>query len=265
MSRPSRRLPALVLLAGAALAAGSSATAQEPGLVPATPELCGDAALLCPDLVMAPPRDLEVVRSPSGRRVMRAENAIVNIGRGPMEVRTTASGMATVEPAEQVVRRADGAEPVRLPGAGQVLLKFVDRYRGSYWKYDQAARFELWTLDAAGQRAARVRVGPKLAYCLRDLDRVRTGADVPRKRVYPACSQKARPGRLRLGTSVGWADVYPAKYPENWIDVTGLRGCFAFVHRADPGGFLAEEREDNNVGERRVLLPATKRGGVRAC
>ena len=36
---------------------------------------------------------------------------------------------------------------------------------------------------------------------------------------------------MTLGTSVGWADVYPSTYPDNWIDVTGLRGCFAVVHR----------------------------------
>ena len=61
--------------------------------------------------------------------------------------------------------------------------------------------------------------------------------------------------RDTLGTSVGWADIYPPSYPEQWIDVTGLRGCFAYVHIADPENGVYESNEDNNEAQVIVRLP----------
>ena len=60
---------------------------------------------------------------------------------------------------------------------------------------------------------------------------------------------------MRLGTSVGWADVYPAAYPEQWINISGLRGCFAYVHTADPENRIYESNEDNNEAQVVVRLP----------
>ena len=60
---------------------------------------------------------------------------------------------------------------------------------------------------------------------------------------------------MTLGISVRWADAYPADYPENWIDVTGRRGCFTIVQRADPAQVVRETDESDNVGVRVVRLP----------
>ena len=101
-----------------------------------------------------------------------------------------------------------------------------------------------------------MRTGPKLDYCLRDLDRVRPGPDASRaRRVFGACNQRSSTREVTLGTSVGWADVYPSTYPDNWIDVTGFEGCFAVVHRADPGHHIFESNETNNVSSTIVRLP----------
>lgn len=260
------RLPS-TLVALTAVVVAAPALAQEPPPPPPAPadpteDPCSiDLSLLCPDLTMAPPGRFDVDETDGGRLILRAENRIVNIGTGPLEVRarrTTATG--AFGPAYQVIRRREGAAHI-VRDAGRVTFKFVDRYRGGYWKYAAAARFELWRTDAQGRRTELRRTGPKLAYCFRDLDRVRPGARAPRRRVFPACSQRRTPATVRLGTSVGWADVYPTQYPENWIDVTGLRGCYAFVHRADPQRDLAELREDNNLGVRRITLPP-RRGSV---
>jgi subtilase family serine protease len=74
--------------------------------------------------------------------------------------------------------------------------------------------------------------------------------------VYPACNQNPRIERVVLGTSVGWSDIYPAGYPEQWIDVTGLRGRFAYVHIADPEDGIYESNEENNESEVIVRLPS---------
>ena len=63
------------------------------------------------------------------------------------------------------------------------------------------------------------------------------------------------PQHVTLGTSPGWADIYPPAYPEQWIDVTGLNGCFAYVHIADPENGIFESNEDNNEAQAIVRLP----------
>jgi hypothetical protein len=94
-----------------------------------------------------------------------------------------------------------------------------------------------------------------VSYCLRDLQRTRPRARSPRRRVYPACNTKPGTRRVRLGTSVGWSDIYPATYPEQYLDVTGLRGCFAYRHTADPRNGIYESNERNNTAQVIVRLP----------
>lgn len=59
---------------------------------------------------------------------------------------------------------------------------------------------------------------------------------------------------VTLGTSVGWSDIYPADYDRQWIDVAGLRGCFAFVMKVDPRNLLYESNEGDNESRRLVHL-----------
>jgi len=127
--------------------------------------------------------------------------------------------------------------------------------QGRYWKFLDAARFELWSLTAAGKLKKPVRTGPKVSYCFRDLDRVDPSPASPRKPFYPACSQVANERAVTLGTSVGWGDVYSASYDEQWIDVTGLRGRFAYIHIADPKNHIFESDEGNNSARVDVRLP----------
>lgn len=222
----------------------------------AGPNPCADPAQgwRCPDLAMAPPSHLRLGHSPSRKRVvLRMENRIVNLGAVPAELfgqRVSATEMH----ARQVLVDANGVRH-RVETGAELYFKSVPTRGGSYWKLQNAARFELWAIDLAAKRTQLVRVGPKLDYCLRDLDRVRTGPTVPKKRQFGACNQRAAKREVTLGTSPGWADVYPSTYPDNWIDVTGLSGCFAVVHRADPENHVFESNEANNVSSKLVRLP----------
>ncbi|HEX2102940.1 MAG TPA: hypothetical protein VHF51_04775 [Solirubrobacteraceae bacterium] len=225
---------------------------------PAVPSPCADPALAlrCPDLVMAPPREFRAERTRSGRRLLRMRNVIVNVGRGPVELFAQRTGPREMS-ARQVIADAAGFRRRYVTGA-EVYYTSVPSRGGDYWKMDDAARFELWALLPDGQRAGLVRIGPKLRYCLRDLDRVGRpgpGSLVPRRRVFPACNQSARKTEVTLGTSVGWADVYPASYPGNFIDVSGLVGCFVVLQRADPENRIFEVDDVNNVSARVVRLP----------
>jgi hypothetical protein len=232
------------------------AAATLAALAAAFPNPCHDAtlALRCPDLVMAPPSHLRLGRSPSRLRVvLRMENRIVNLGAGPAELFGERVSLSEMH-ARQVIADAVGRR-YRIVTGAELYYKSVPSRGGSYWKFKDAARFELWAIDRGGHRTVLVRTGPKLDYCLRDLDRVRPGPTVPRRRVFGACNQRALTRAVTVGTSVGWADVYPSTYPDNWIDVTGLSGCFAVVHRADPAQHIFESNEANNVSSKIVRLP----------
>jgi hypothetical protein len=224
-------------------------------LAAVVPNPCHDPALAlrCPDLVMAPPSQLALARSPSGRSVLRMENRIINLGAGRAEIfgqRTSLSEMR----ARQVVTDRAGKRR-RFDTGAELYFKSVPSRGGSYWKFKDAARFELWAIDGAGRRTKLLRFGPKLDYCLRDLRRAVSSASVRRYRFFPGCNQDARKHEVTLGMSVGWADQYPARYPENWIDVTGLSGCFAIVHRVDPKHHIFESDESNNLSSKIVRLP----------
>ena len=175
------------------------------------------------------------------------------MGAGPASLHGTRNGRFTMT-AEQVLHRVDG-RTVRVDTDAKLLFKAIPgQYR--YWKWNGAARMELWRLDSTGTPVERTRIGPKTVYCLRDLQR-RAGwlPRSPRRFHYPGCSQRLSQRTVTLGTSVGWSDVYPASYYENWIDVTGLRGCFAYVHIADPTNVIYESDEDDNASSAVVKLP----------
>jgi lysyl oxidase len=202
---------------------------------------------------MAPPSHMRHGRSPRGRSVLRMENRIVNVGAGPAELFGQRVSTAEMH-ARQVIADGSGRR-LRFETGAELYYKSVPSRGGSYWKFQDAARFELWAVDLTARRTQLVRVGPKLDYCLRDVRRVRTGPTVRRHRRFPACNQRASKLEVTLGTSVGWADVYPSTYPDNWIDVTGLSGCFAVVHRVDPLHHIFESNEANNVSSKIVRLP----------
>jgi hypothetical protein len=122
---------------------------------------------------------------------------------------------------------------------------------------------EIWTLDERRRPERRVRTGPKVFYCLRDLVRTKAMRRSPHNRVYGACSQDPGRERLTLGTSVGWSDIYPSDYDRQWVSVAGLRGCYAFVMRVDPQNRLFESNEKNNRSVRIVRLPY--RDGPQRC
>jgi hypothetical protein len=267
-----RRRDARALSLGAAMAAGSLLLAGaaggqsgpgygESGPLGPNPCIGEDAALLlCPNLQMAKPRELKLSK---GKRklLLRATNDIRSRGEGPLEVRGKRSGRRTM-----TVRQA-----IHVKGGGRRFFKTNARLvfynipgQGPYWKFNKAARFEIWTLGSDGRRESLIRMGPKLNYCFRDLERTLPSPRSPKKPVYPACSQNPKKRFRTLGTSVGWSDIYPSSYHENWINVRGLRGCFSFVLRADPANHLYENDESDNVGARRIRLPA-KRGKVRPC
>jgi hypothetical protein len=171
-----------------------------------------------------------------------------------MELRGVRNGSRTMKVHQRIYRAGGGH--IDVPTRATLRYAGVGAYFGGfYWKVHQLARFELWSVDANHRPLRRVRTGPKLNYCLRDLQRTRPGRRSPSSFHYPGCNQNPLQDRVTLGTSVGWSDIYPADYSKQWIDVAGLRGCFAFVMHVDPRNLLYESNEDDNTSRRLVHLP----------
>ena len=239
---------AMAFLAGTVAPAGERADAADEAN-PCTGEHA--ARLRCPDLQMGVPADL-YLDSYEGRQVLRATNNVKSRGTGPVMFRGRRTGRDEMS-ARQHILRKNGSQLVVKTGA-ELYWKYIPG-QGHYWKFRDAARFELWSVDDTGHRQKLVRTGPKVYYCLRDLQRTRPGKRSPRNRVFPGCSQDPSKRQVTLGTSVGWSDIYPSTYHQQWIDVTGLHGCFAYVHRADPDNHVFESNEGNNDSQRIIRLP----------
>jgi hypothetical protein len=208
--------------------------------------------LLCPRLTISRPADMYFERRPSGRLVLRATSSLNSVGRGPIEMHGLRSGPSTMNAKQRIFRATGGWVNVRT-GARLGFKSIPGQYR--YWKLRDAARFELWSVDASGRRVKRVRVGPKQYYCLRDLQRRNPRAGSPVVPHYPRCSQYTNARRVTLGTSVGWSDVYPSTYHEQWIDVTGLHGLFRYVLIADPTGAIYTTNPKPPSASRLVRIP----------
>jgi hypothetical protein len=252
MRRASRPIVALSTLLAALLLPSGAGGVDEQHEVPNPCLTEAGAKLRCPDLQMRRPFDLWVEPAAGGRVRLHASSAIKSRGKGPVEVRGHRTGKREME-VRQHIHRVRGESLTVEPG-GELYFYFIPG-QGRYWKFHQAARFEIWSLDADRERKRLMRIGPKLNYCLRDLALTHSSPRTPKHRVYPGCSQDPGKRAVTLGTSVGWSDIYPSTYHENWIDVTGLRGCYAFVERADPKNHIFESHEDNNEAQRVVRLP----------
>jgi hypothetical protein len=235
------------LVTGAA-SGGDASPADNPCIGP------GARELLCPDLRIGPPTDLYIQRAGKGRVRLRATSDVKSRGRGPMELHGRRNGPRSMRVRQRIYKTGRGH--LTLPTRATLHFTYVGEYfGGGYWKVHQLARFELWSVGRHRRLLNRVRIGPKLNYCLRDLERTRPGHRSPSHWRYPGCNQNPLQDRVTLGTSVGWSDIYPADYNKQWINVAGLRGCFAFVMRVDPRNLLFESNESDNRSTRIIRLP----------
>jgi hypothetical protein len=248
MVRPVRRLSAATA-AFVALLAPAAAQAQRP----ANP--CLDPAqarqLLCPRWSIGKPRDMYYERR-GERLVLRSTNSLNSIGKGPVELHGHRTGPATMTAVQKIYKRGGGKLTIRT-GARLGFKRVPGQYR--YWKLRDAARFELWSVDENDRPVERVRTGPKQYYCLRDLKRTHPSRGGPTRFHYPGCSQNPHARHVTLGTSVGWSDVYPSTYNEQWIDVTGLHGRFLYKLIVDPTGVVYTTNRKPASASRIVKIP----------
>jgi len=248
-----RPVRARVLLAPLALLLVLALPAAAPAAVENPCEGPEARTLLCPDLRIAPPSEI-YAQKVDGHVLLRATSDVQSRGTGPMELRGRRDGPRSMKTNQRIYKKGGGH--ITVPSEAKLRFTYVGTYfGGSYWKVHQLAAFELRRVAPDGTVGDVVRTSPKLNYCLRDLYRTQPSGKSPDGRVYPGCNQNPFRDRVKLGTSVGWSDIYPAAYHQQWIDVAGLRGCFAYRMIVDPQNHLFESNENDNMSQRLVHLP----------
>jgi hypothetical protein len=213
--------------------------------------------LLCPNLRMSKPSQMFISISASGRRLLHAQSSLNSRGKGPLEIRgIRIPGIRQMRVNQRIHRKGGGT--LVIPTEGRLAFYPVPgQYR--YWKFRDAARFQIWSVGGQGHPLQHLRTGPKFYYCLRDLERTKASRHSPGHRVYPGCNQDPNKRAVMLGTSVGWSDIYPADYNEQYVNVSGLHGCYAFYMEADPKNHLRETNEDDNRSRALIRLPSGRR------
>lgn len=194
-----------------------------------------------------------------GVKKLKFPAVTANLGAGPFELRgerwtRTSVGWA----ATQRIRYSSGDR--RDIAAGGAKFYFAgDGHK--HWHVRDLDSYAL--LDASG---TWVRVGEKHGFCFEDNTTYR---DWPGNPAHPA--SPADPGVYRHetscgegqpqatsivhGVSVGWADTYPTRLPDQYINVTGVPdGVYTVRVTSDQGNWFRETDERNNSASVQITI-----------
>jgi subtilisin-like proprotein convertase family protein len=195
---------------------------------------------LLPDLIIDGPSvaaDMRLDRATiPGATLLRMPTVVANIGTGPLEINGGTSNSDGTQNVYQRIYESGGGSHQRLAGT------FVFHPSHNHTHFEDFAQFRLRARNTDGSVGAVVRDGAKISFCLLDLQRHDTS--LPGS---PAISQYFNCTADRQGISVGWADIYHAGLPDQWIDITGMApGQYWVEVISDPANHMLEINENNN-------------------
>lgn len=200
-----------------------------------------------PDLVPLAPEGFRIVRSVSGRDVLRFGSNVWNAGTAPAVVigRRPAGARGRTMPAYQVL----GGRERR---AGNLVYDVRDGHL--HWHFDGLARYRL--LDVRGRP---VLTSDKIGFCFGSTDAIDLAR--PAARWNPpfatdGCAS-GRPGArsVRMAVQVGWGDQYDQTLPGQTLDVTDLpNGRYGLEIAVDPRRRLVQASRANDRVVRPIVL-----------
>ncbi|MEB3196492.1 MAG: lysyl oxidase family protein [Candidatus Sericytochromatia bacterium] len=186
------------------------------------------ALRLASDLRAIAPGRLQLTYE-GGRRFVRFDNTIPNVGAGPFQVRAYNSDGVT------------RAYQEILDGTGRVVAtKYVGAFdfhpAHNHFHLGDVALYQLRTGSPTGPLE---RQGYKVSFCL--LDSVRYSSNAAPS-AYGGCNQ------VLQGISRGWADLYDRALPGQEFDVTGYpSGQYYLVTLSDPTNKFVDPDRSNEV------------------
>lgn len=193
------------------------------------------AAMLLPDVVPLPARDLQVATTSKGTELLFS-TTYYNQGRGPLELRFD----------DSVRPRGDAERPVfqRIAGEGGT---HTDKRVGMFLWHQEHLHYHF--ADFVSYKFERLSPDPevfvddiKATFCLRDVTRVLL--DIPNKSKegeYTSCNRDVQ------GSSIGWGETYYFDYPGQSFDVSVKpAGTYRLTTTINPDRFLYESEYGNN-------------------
>ena len=255
-SRRARIIVVLVtgaLLVGPALDAAPPARSRLrlPNLVPLAPQtFFGPSTETDPNYVFGGGAVVdgctpdEIARK-LARRCLRFETILANVGAGAFEVAYTVDPTHGVLAAHQRIYRANGRVKDRFATETEfhpthAHFHIRDFYLAHLWRVDKRGR-------AVGRRP--VASSDKNGFCPQDS----TPVEPSPSGGHYTCGDPERfgsEGALQVvGISAGWADIYYAELPDQYIEISGVRdGLYLFELEIDPHDVFVETSErDNDV------------------
>jgi Lysyl oxidase len=214
------------LAAAAGLALAVLAAASEPA---------GAATDVLPDLGMARVQDLAIQNTSDGRKLLRFDSIVVNVGAGAFEVR----GRRPDTTSEMTVRQRiyNDAGGYRMRSTTAQMYFAGDGH--THWHLRDLEEYTLERLD----NGALVGTGAKHGFCF--YDNYRFGSN--QARYYRGCGKNPDALSVKMGLSRGWGDIYQSTLPDQYIDITGLvSGSYRLTATADAADWFSETNDTNN-------------------
>jgi hypothetical protein len=196
-----------------------------------------------PDLAMAKLQNI-VTDQADGRRLLRFSAIIVNVGSGPMEVRSQRPNTSSSWSSQQVIYDdAGGSRTVATRGPVELI------YGGDGHNHWHVKDVERYSLVPSPSGAGAERIGQKAGFCFFDNYQYKLSLPgAPQAAQYPrtVCGNRFSK-TLRHGLSVGWGDKYQWSLPDQYIDTTGLPdGNYRLSATADQANVFLESNDANN-------------------
>ena len=202
----------------------------------------GDGDPLYPDLTVIRPHDVtvEMVDWKEGGPYLRFGNTILNIGRGPLELRLETDQAEEKYTVSQVVYNRQDTAVLNLE-----VGEFVYHAPHYHWHLDDFVRYEIWTATPDGELDQQLVSSGKLSYCMSDTGKSQiqpASGTAPENAIYLTCGNK------RQGLSEGWGDTYEYWYEGQSLDASRLApGLYALQSVVDPENIVQETDENNNT------------------
>jgi hypothetical protein len=193
-----------------------------------------------PDLVMLAPKDFSVEKRPKGKRWLRFDTVIANVGPGLFEVVGYQHADDPTGTFRVVQRIQDG-----VGGWAEHATSAVMTYAGDGHNHWHVIGLQSWILT--NDRNERLANGAKTGFCFWDNYRYgATGSAYYLPSTTSACTQRSD-GTVPMGLSVGWGDEYPSSIAFQYIDISGLPyGDYTVQVQADAGSAFVEADETTN-------------------
>jgi hypothetical protein len=230
-----RGLRLALVLALAAIAVGPAATVR-----------AGQSRAKLPDLAMMAPFDFRIdTTTQPGKRLLRFSTVQVNVGPGPYRVYgfddDGTADHGDVLSVVQWIKREDGTWTQRDTSAQMT-------WSGDghdHWHIIDFQRFKLVSLDSKVLGNAA-----KIGFCSFDSYPYTSSKPAFYTTERDIC-QTSSAGKVLMGTSRGWGDIYRWSIAFQWIDITGLpNGRYKLRVIVDPpfksGGRMRESDDSNN-------------------